>query len=257
MDKTILSHRKKLNGGQLDVLYLLYKFRFGSNDLIAQYFGKKDRSFVYKRLSILLERGLIGKRFDTSYRLQGKPAAYYLTPDGARELMAARGTDVNIKSIYKDRSVFEQFVRYSLEIFAIHNKLKEQYGGDLKFFTKANLNYEEYDYFPKPLPDAYFRIVTDDTAESKQYFLEVSESTKPFFVSVRKMRRYIAYDESGEWDGTGTSLPTIILACDNETLKKRIDKQLTKLNNQINSDEIKYILISNMRDFYATTSTRW
>jgi len=73
MNKPESKHRRKLNDEQIEVLELLYKFRFGSNDLIAQYFGKKNRSFVFKRLSILLEQGLIGKRFDSSYRIKGKP----------------------------------------------------------------------------------------------------------------------------------------------------------------------------------------
>ncbi len=85
-----VSSRRKLNEGQLEVLDLLYKFRFGSNDLFALHFGKKDRSFVFKRMNILLEQGLLGKRFDSSYRIQGKPAAYYLAPDGARMLQTCK-----------------------------------------------------------------------------------------------------------------------------------------------------------------------
>ena len=120
-------HRKKLNAEQLEVLELLYKFRFGSNDLIAQYFGKKDRSFVFKRLSILLEQGLIGKRFDSSYRIQGKPAAYYLCPAGARKLQE-RNPDrpINIKAIYKDKTVSEQFIEHCFGVLQLYLQLKER-----------------------------------------------------------------------------------------------------------------------------------
>ncbi len=222
MNKTVPKHRKKLNDQQLEVLGLLYKFRFGSNDLFAEYFGKKDRSFVYKRLTILQEQGLIGKRFDSTYRLQGKPAAYYLTPEGARRLQEARGMEVNIKAIYKDRGVSEQFVSYSLELFAIHNRLKAQYGESLKFFTKTNLSHEDYDYFPKPLPDAYIRL------GDRQFFLDIYHDDQPYFVAVRKIKQYIAYDENADWSVTETDLPMILAVCESSGLVKRVQKRMVK-----------------------------
>ena len=107
--------------------------------MFAQYFGKKDRSFVFKRLSILLEQGLIGKRFEPSYRLLGKPAAYYLLPEGARMLKKHRDEDdtdeVNIKAIYKDATVSDSFIRHCLSIFALYSQLMEQYEDGLGFLS--------------------------------------------------------------------------------------------------------------------------
>ena len=65
------THRKTLNDDQIKVLGLLYKFRFGSSDLIAEYFEKPKGVYMYKRLSILVGRGLVGKRYGASYRLKG------------------------------------------------------------------------------------------------------------------------------------------------------------------------------------------
>ena len=226
-------HRKKLNAEQLEVLELLYRFRFGSNDLIARYFGKKDRSFVFKRLSILLEQDLIGKRFDSSYRIQGKPAAYYLTPAGARVLQERRKPDedaINIKAIYKDKTVKDDFVRHCLDIFAIYNRLKAQYGDRLKLFTKANLNYERFDYFPHPLPDAYIRLRLD--GEDKQFFLDVYYDGQPFFAAVRKIKKYADYAEGGEWEETGTELPKVLAVCESSSLQKRLQKRMVSLGDE-------------------------
>lgn len=235
-------YRHRLNPDQLAVLELLDKFRYASSDLIAQYFGKKTGTFVYKRLKILQDQGLIGKRYEPSYRLAGKPAAYYLSPSGARALNTARNMNIDIKAIYKNKTASEQFITHNLTIFKIYCDLKTQYGDRLKFFTKSQL--KDYDYFPDPLPDAYFRIATDNTDEPNQYFLEVLESTKPFFVSVRKARRYITYDESGEWDDTGTDLPTVILLCDTLTLQKRLKKQISKLKDEIEVDRLRFHITS-------------
>lgn len=241
MNKSEQKHRKKLNAEQLEVLELLYKFRFGSNDLIAQYFGKKDRSFVFKRLSILLEQGLIGKRFDSSYRIQGKPAAYYLTPAGARVLQGQRGPEedaINIKAIYKDKTVKDDFVRYCLDILAIYNRLKAQYGDRLKFFTKANLNYERFDYFPQPLPDAYIRLRLG--GEDKQFFLDVYHDGQPFFAAARKIKKYVDYAEDGAWEETETALPVILGVCESSGLQKRLQKRIASAIKQFTERRIDF-----------------
>ncbi len=230
-----VKHRRKLNTEQLEVLELLYKFRFGTNDLLAQYFGKKDRSFVYKRMAILLEQGLIGKRFEPNYRLQGKPAAYYLTPEGARKLQVLGNIDLNVRAIYKDKTVSEQFVSSSLELFAIYNQLKAQYGSGLKFFTKATMNHEQYDYFPHPLPDAYIRL------DDKHFFLNVFYDNEPHFVAQRKIKQYIKYDEDGDWAVTETSLPTLLIVCESSRLAKRVQKYIAKASDDMWPDsEVMY-----------------
>lgn len=236
MDDLGIKHRRKLNEQQLEVLRLLYKFRFGTNDLFAQYFGKKDRSFVYKRLSILYECGLIGKRFDSSYRLQGKPAAYYLTPDGARMLQEARNVQVNIKAIYKDKTVSEQFVTHSLEVFAIRNQLNAQYD-NLSFFTRTDMNREEYDYFPRPLPAAYVRLKSSD----QHFFLDIFHDNEPHFVAKQRMKQYVKYDEDGDWAVTETDLPAVLALCESSNVANRVQKCMTKALDDSWDDELAFV----------------
>src|SRR5437667_6662229 len=81
-------YRKKLNEEQVEVLQMLYRFRFASSEQIAQFQAKPGAKAIQKRLKILEDQGLIAKRYDKSYKLQGKPAAYYLTPTGARAFAA-------------------------------------------------------------------------------------------------------------------------------------------------------------------------
>lgn len=227
MTKPIPKYRKNLNSEQLEVLELLYKFRFGSNDLIAGYFGKKQRGFVFKRLKILEEQGFIGKRFDSSYRIKGRPAAYYLLPKGARKLQEHRPDetkdDINIKAIYKDKSVSEMFIAHSQSIFALYNQLKSHYSDKLNFFTKSDLL--SYDYFPQPLPDSFVTLETNNT---RSFFIEILEDNQPFFTAIKKIKKYTDYNESGEWIDTGTDFPAILFICESNNLQKKLQKQLAK-----------------------------
>ncbi len=235
MNKSV-QHRRKLNTEQLIVLELLYKFRFGSNDLFAQYFGKRDRSFVFKRLSILLEQGLIGKRFESSYRLQGKPAAHYLLPEGARTLQKYRdegdADEVNITGIYKDATVSDGFIKHCLSVFALYNQLTEQYGDDLDFLSKSDQ--AGFEDSPKPLPDAYLTIQANDS-ETKYFFLDILDNDAHLLIDAsKKIKRYIAYKKSGNWALIADSpFPKIIFVCNSEEACKRVQKRCDYLLSKV------------------------
>jgi hypothetical protein len=46
-------YRRALNDSQLDILRLLYKFRFSSSELVARYQGKGSIKLVQKKLKVL------------------------------------------------------------------------------------------------------------------------------------------------------------------------------------------------------------
>ena len=85
-NSNIKSKDRKLNHGQLEVLLKLYRYRFGTRQLIASSLSKSNSTSIYSRLQILQVNGYIANRFDKSYKLSGKPAAYYLLPKGLRAL---------------------------------------------------------------------------------------------------------------------------------------------------------------------------
>lgn len=221
-----IKHRRKLNTEQVIVLELLYKFRFGTNDLFAEYFGKKDRSFVFNRLSILHERGLIGKRFEPSYRLQHKSAAYYLLPEGARTLKQYRDLDdsdeVNVKGLYKDATVSEAFIGHCFSVFALYNQLTEQYGDELDFLSRTDQ--AGLSDFPKPLPDAFITLEGEVT---KHFFLDLLDDDVHLLVDAsKKMKRYIRYRRSGDWVAVSeASFPKIIFVCNSEEACERAQER--------------------------------
>ena len=222
-------YRRPLSDDQLEILELLYKFRFGSSSLVAEYFGKNHRAFAFNRLRILQEQGFIGKRFESTYRMQAKPAAYYLLPTGARKLQERRKSkdEINIKGIYKDKAVSETFIQHSLDIFSIYNQLKAQYGSKLDFFAKSDL--VGYKHFPKPLPPDAFLILNME-GDEKHFFLDIFEDNQPFFKAVRKIRQYVEYRESGKWAATtDVDFPSILFVCDSTAIQVQIRKQIVKI----------------------------
>jgi protein involved in plasmid replication-relaxation len=225
-------YHKKLNTEQLAVLQLLYAFRFATSKQIAMYQQKQTSKRVQARLKILEDQELISKRYDKTYKLRGKPASYYLLPKGARTLEShiAREPDepINIRRIYKDKQLSESFIEHCSNVLQTFLILQQSYPakGTLKYIPRSRLDYEKYDYFPHPLPDAYIRIKTS-TGE-KQFFLDIFEDSQPFFVLIRRIKKYLEYSGDGDWEDTGTDLPVILIACANTSMQKRLRKRLAK-----------------------------
>lgn len=232
-DKSEPKYRKRLNEEQAAVLQLLWRFRFASSEQIAKYQQKPNSKAVQKRLKILEDQNLIAKRYDKSYKLQGKPAAYYLTPHGARMLAALQPREpdepINVKRLYKDKDASESFIEHCKNILSVYLVLRDLYPhGKLHFITKSRLSYEKFDFMPNPLQDACICIKTSQG--DRYFFLDIFEDNQPFFVLIRRIKKYLEYAGSGEWaqyDEDG-GLPTVLLVVQNKSVHKRLRKRLAK-----------------------------
>jgi protein involved in plasmid replication-relaxation len=242
---TLASKRhNKLNAEQINILQFLYNFRFASNKQIARYQQKQNIRPVQNRLKILEDQALISKHYDKSYRLKGKPAAYYILPKGARALEAntTREPDepINFRRIYKDKDVSEGFITHCSNILDIYLGLKTIFLNKRSFVfaTKSKMNYEEYEYLPHPLPDAYIRFGSDE--DPKQFFLDIFEERQPYFVLVRRIKSYFKYCSEGDWSDTGTDFPVVLIVCANTSVQKRLRRRLPK-ELQDSYDDIRFV----------------
>jgi len=220
---------RKLNQEQLEILELLFRFRFASKELVAQYFIDRSGMDVYRRLEVLCKYNLIAKRFESSYRLQGKPAAYYLLPAGIKRLGEYRDIEITtarIKLAYKDRTVSEDFISHCMQVLGAFNQLKRIHGDAIRFYTKVDLNIETYDYFPKPLPDAFLSL--KEQGQTRRYFLEILDVTIPLFVLRKRTKQYLDYYESGAWDDTDSEFPIILFVCQSDKQEKQLQKSISK-----------------------------
>ncbi len=232
-------YRKQLNTEQVEVLHILYTFRFASSEQIARYQQKPNTKAIQKRLKILEDQDLIAKRYDKSYKLQGKPAAYYLTAQGARTLtkLGNRPADepINAKITYKSKDASEGFIEHCKHILDTYLALYAIHGSKLDFFTKSDLNYEQYEYYPQPLPDAHIRVKT--SKGDRNFFLDIFEDKDPFFIMVRRIKRYLKYTESGDWE---EAAPTILMVVPNKATHKRLRKRIAYELKESYEDDMRF-----------------
>lgn len=227
--------RSTLKQGQIDILELLYKYRFGSRQLVADSLGMKPDS-LYRKLEVLVKHGYIKVRLEKRLKLLGTPAAYYLTPKGLRTLAALPDhehiTDAVIKGSYKDGTITQSFINQTLRIYAQGNLLMRAHPG-LRIFTKRDMS--QYNYFPKPLPDAFLSLKT--ATQPKRFFLDIipdSTPTKPLY---QRITRYTEFFEEGNWGVVSDDLPILLLVGETGATERRLRRLAASALNSMDSDE--------------------
>lgn len=212
-------YRRPLNNQQVAILNTLYKFRFTTAALLTENQNAKNQRVISSRLKILADQGYIGMNYDSSYRIKGQPATYYLKTDGIRYLRAQNYTNESaLRSIYHDTRATPSQITHRLQVFKAYVELKNQHPGRFKFYSKTELMGK--DYVPKTKPDA----LLIDTETNKHYFMDYLEDTASFWTLRKTIRRYITYAELSIWQKykPDTPHPSILLICESSRLSKKV-----------------------------------
>ena len=101
---------QKLTGQQQRILKLLFKFRFVSAGLLAMVMGIR-REGVYQVLEQLVSKGLVTKVYEEEWRIDRKPAYYYLNKSGVtatRKVMDVKESVIH--ALYKNDEMTNDFV---------------------------------------------------------------------------------------------------------------------------------------------------
>ncbi len=213
-------YRRPLNPQQITILNTLYKFRFTTIALLAQNQQANPR-VISNRLKILVDQGYIGMNYDSSYKIAGKPATYYLATKGVRFLREQPYSNESaLRGIYHDKRAEDHRISHRLNVFKAYIQLKHTYPDRFKFYSKTELM--DKVYVPKTKPDAY--IV--DKESNKSYFLECLEDNMTYWTLRKIIRKYITFAEMEIWRQHKPSQPhpEALLICDSEKLQKAVER---------------------------------
>ncbi|NCU37987.1 hypothetical protein EOL96_02940 [Candidatus Saccharibacteria bacterium] len=224
MTVTEPKYRRPLNSEQVAVLDWLYSVRFSTSKQIARRLHKPSHKTIQNKLQILETRGFICKHYDTTYKLAGRSAEYFITPKGARQLPPDDRNESATKALYKNKTVSPEFITHCLNVADTVLTLQAIYGDQLRLFTSSQL--APYEYFPTWKPDLFLSFKGASDKKPRRYFLDVWDDTKPFFVGVRKARNYINYATDGDWPYEHGELPTVLALCLDEQTQKKLNRQI-------------------------------
>ena len=209
--------RKSLSKNQVKLLEVLYKFRYGSTDLVSEMVSK-DRSTIYESFYILGKQGYIHKLYDSSYRLPGRPAIYCLASKGLKYLRDNTELDkTTLRNFYKNKTMRVEHIDHCLNVFTIFLTLKRHTGKKFYIYTKYELIREA---FPKPLPELY--LVRRDNSDKPSYMLDIfAPGTFTWLLRKRISQHQDLSEEDSEFYAV---YPNVLLIAQNESTERRLFK---------------------------------
>lgn len=254
-----VDNRSVLRQGQIEILGLLYKYRFGSRRLIAESLKVKAGSNIYEKLNVLIKHGFVAKRYDKSLRLQGLPTAYYLTPKGLKTLQSLDAwnyiTEAAIRSSYRDKGISQSSINHTLDVYNYTNMLAKTYP-TLKVFTRRDMS--RYSYFPNNPPDAFLSLKIGEEATPRRFFFDfISETTQRTAINHR-IAQYIKFFDEGGWNETNSELPKLLFLVETIAIKKRLLKAARAIRNQFDMEDDIEVYITTANDIeHADASRIW
>lgn len=184
---------KKLSGQQQRILKLLFKFRFVSAGLLAMVMGIR-REGVYQVLEQLVAKKLVTKVYEAKYRIDRKPAYYYLNKGGVttvRKLMDAKESVVH--ALYKNDDMTDDFIEHSMKLMQCYVSIMKYLPDGSDIFSKTEIN--RFKQFPKNRPDLYVR-----TPDGKEAIVVIVDD-KPLYIVRKRLDEIITHSEDQGWDG--------------------------------------------------------
>ena len=206
-------YRRPLNNNQVKILKVLYKFRFVTSDVLAEYLGK-DRSTIYESLYVLQKQSYIAKRYDPTYRIRQRPASYSLAASGIRYLRENTQLDqTTLRNFYKNKNLSEDQIDTYLHICTLCLTLKRQTSTQFDIFTKYELNRE---HSPRPLPLLFLR---NKSADKPDYVLDYFPAGTFSWLLTKRVRQYQYASEDSEY-----RTPDVLFVAGNASTEKRLFK---------------------------------
>jgi hypothetical protein len=182
----------KLNSKQLRLLGLLYKFRFVTVPLLTEYLELKSNS-VSRNLKVLLEQEYIGWKYEASWKIDRKPAVYYLDKKAIGLLKEDRECDPGIlHAYYKNKVLSDETRKHYLDTMAAYIALLPAYDDSYFIFTKNEIASDEE--FPKNKPDLYLKNPSTDD----EYFITLAHDVQPFLTR-KRLAEYVEHSEEEGW----------------------------------------------------------
>lgn len=239
---------QKLTGQQQRVLKLLFKFRFVSAGLLSDVMGI-HRVSVYEVLEQLVSKELVVKVYEPKFRIDRKPAYYYLNKSGVttvRKIMDVKESVVH--ALYKNDEMTDDFVSHSMKLMQCYTAIIKYLPVGSDIFSKTEIN--RFQQFPKNRPDMYIR-----TPEGREAIVVIADD-KPQYIIRKRLDEILIHSEDESWEGD--NYPRICFILKDQSAKYSFlhttSKKLEGMG--LEEDEL-LILVADLTSFDKLIASPW
>lgn len=205
---------------ELEILILLYRFRFLNRVQTQVLLGHKHHNQVQLWLNSLVSKGCIAREYDR--RFAGGSAVYSLALRGRKQIVDRPDVEAKLLNnrVWREKERTEEFRDHCHTVNNIYISLIEfakKYSSKLHFYTKTDLY--GMTFMIRPNPDAYFALEPTE-GDTKRYFLEVFEDA-PSAKLRKRVQRYLEYYDDEYWNEKypDKPFPEVIFVCPNKRMK--------------------------------------
>lgn len=183
----------RLTNQQQRLLKLVYKFRFITAPLLAKLLTIRHDT-TYDSLRTLHRLELLERVYKESWRIDRRPAYYYLSKKGVTTVKKLLELDDNaVNSLYSDSKASPDFIQECFNNLACYIAIKKDLPTDSVIRTKTEIN--RFKVFPKQRPELYIK-----TPSGNEAFIIIVPDKLPYFVNKRR-DEYIEHSEEDGWNG--------------------------------------------------------
>lgn len=216
---------------QLEILLLLYRYRFLNRIQIQQFLQHKNDTRITAWLRDLTTKEYLGRIYSHKLLENTKPAIYYLMTKSRNVLKDQEfTTKTGLSHMYREHlrsKTFQEHWVFVGDLYFYFQALAKEQGYESDFRTKAD--YDDHDYLLKPLPDAYIAFQAKKK-KTRRYFLDVIDEGVPRFALRARIHQYVEYAQSEEWEeNTSHPFPKVIFICPSESIQKYLIKHIKKI----------------------------
>jgi len=210
----------KITNKQVEILELLYRYRFLNRIQIQTLLGHKDRKTINLWLKDLREKQCVEWIYSDHFLEKTKPAIYYLGRNGIRYLKTLQWDDDSavyqpeeLHKRYKEGERSRTFIDRSILVAGCCVALEVQSGNSYTCITEADYLNADHDYHflaehEKLRPNLC--IVKQKARTTTNYLLEIFDPNLPQYRVRSKVKNYVSYLTDHEWEGEDPE-PIILL----------------------------------------------
>lgn len=239
---------------QMDILELVYKFRFINRKQIQKIFDYKDPRSVNPLLKDLVEHKYLNRIYSHKLLENTKPAIYYLANEGIGWVRANYYEDEpeKVKRFYQDKHASERFINHCValcDLFIQWQGSKNEYPIEGYYFSTSTELWSEEE-LRKIRPDAHIEIWKDEIIST--FFLDLIESYVPMYAIRYKTDQYINFrSNSDRWDiYSCDDFKSIIirLIFSNQIKQRRMSRYIKEqLSNSFDVEDLTFLLTTHKR----------
>ncbi len=218
---------------QQAILKLLYKYRFLNRIQIQKLLNHKDKRRIISWLKDLREKQYVDWRYNANdFIAKSQPGIYYLSLNGIRYLRNLNEyPNEELRKRYKEPGRTQSFIDKCLLIADCCIALQTKSNDELQYDCVLPADYvdpnSEYHFLDEIKPHLFFSKQQNN--ETTNYLLESFEQTLPRYQLRKRLKDYVEYLSSGDWDDTFGPQPIVLFVCSTTAELLYVKRRVRKL----------------------------